>query len=106
MCLRAAATGDILFMFILWLTLCIVHRDIFWLGHHESYARRATWMLPPFIGALLGIICEQWALAAHRWQYAAMPLLPLLHVGVFPVLQMIVIPVLSLLIVSKSMRAR
>ena len=102
LCLRATATGDMFFMLLLYLALAAVHRNFSWLTDSPSYRHPATWFLMPFIGALLGIICEQWALATHRWQYGAMPLLPVLHVGVTPVLQMVIVPLIVLLITRRS----
>ena len=44
-------------------------------------------------GLLLGAGIEWRALAAGRWTYtAAMPIVPLLNVGLLPVLQLLVLP--------------
>ena len=39
----------------------------------------------------------------HRWQYTeAMPLIPILHIGLTPVLQLLLIPLAVLLLTSRS----
>lgn len=94
-CLRAAATGDLLFMLILYLALAVIHRKFFWLTERAAYTHPATWVLPPLLGSLLAVSLELWAVhVAHRWQYAGMPLLPVMEVGLLPVAQMIVIPLI------------
>ena len=101
MCFKATATGDMLFMLLIYLVLATVHQDLFWADKRQVYEHPVTWTLTAIIGGLQGISCEYWALTSHRWQYDAMPLLPILHVGIFPVLQMIFVPTLTLLICSQ-----
>ena len=50
------------------------------------------------IGLVLAILIEKYALATGRWEYnSAMPIIPLLKVGLTPVLQMILIPLTLIL---------
>lgn len=99
-CLKATATGDMLFIFTIYLCLAMVHRDWQWLRNPLTYRHPATWLLPIIIGLLLATSFELWAVhAAHRWQYTnSMPLIPLLQIGLTPILQMIVIPTIVLLL--------
>lgn len=93
MCLFATATGDMLFMLMLYLSIAVIHKQLWWLSRHEVYAHPATWIVPLVIGVLLAVSFELWAVhAVHRWQYSSMPLVPWVHVGVTPVLQMVLIP--------------
>ena len=93
MCLSATATGDMLFMLTLYLTVAIIHKKLWWLSDCGTYSHPATWVVPLIIGVLLAVSFELWAVhAVHRWEYSSMPLVPVVHVGVTPVLQMIVIP--------------
>lgn len=96
-CFKATG-GDLLFMLILYAALAVVHRSPFWLADRAAYEHPATWTIVPFIGVLLAVGFELWAVyVAHRWQYGQeMPLIPLLLIGLTPVLQMIVIPLLAL----------
>ncbi|HAI98319.1 TPA: hypothetical protein DCL30_02100 [Candidatus Peribacteria bacterium] len=95
-CFKAAG-GDLLFMLVIYAALAIIHRDPFWISNRQTYAHPATWIITPLIGALLAVAFELWAVyVAHRWQYAAMPLIPVVATGLLPVLQMIVIPPLAL----------
>lgn len=105
-CLKAAATGDMLFTFAIYLALTAVHRDWHWLRLSQTYRHPATWILPPVIGILLAASFELWSVhVANHWTYAAaMPILPVLEVGITPLLQMVTIPLLSLSIASRSTR--
>ena len=96
-CLKATATGDMLFMLTIYMALAFVHRDPFWVADRSVFGHPATWVLAVLIGALLGISFELWAIhVSHRWTYAGMPVLPVLRIGIMPVLQMIVVPLLTL----------
>ena len=97
MCLKATATGDMLFMLTLYGTLAVVHRDSSWLSKRQAYSHPATWIVPVIVGVLLAVSFELWAIhAVHRWTYAGMPLVPVVQVGLTPVLQLIVIPLATL----------
>ena len=93
MCLFATATGDMLFMLTLYLTVAVIHKKLWWLSDRAVYSHPATWVVPLLIGVLLAVSFELWAVhAVQRWQYSSMPLVPIIHVGVTPVLQMMLIP--------------
>lgn len=93
MCLSATATGDMLFMLMLYLIVALIHQKLSWLDDLAAYSHPATWIVPIVVGVLLAVSFELWAIyAVRRWEYSSMPLLPLVHVGVTPFLQMIVIP--------------
>lgn len=50
------------------------------------------------IGLTMAVLIEKYALASGRWEYnSAMPIIPLLKVGLTPVLQMILIPLALIL---------
>lgn len=93
MCLFATATGDMLCMLTLYLTVALIHQKLSWLEDRAAYSHPATWIAPVMVGVLLAVSFELWAVyAVRRWEYGSMPLLPLVHVGVTPILQMIFIP--------------
>ena len=49
-----------------------------------------------FVGFLLAVLVEKYALANSMWSYNAwMPVLPELNVGLTPVLQMMLIPLVT-----------
>lgn len=99
MCLFATATGDMAFMLILYFTAAVIHRDIFWIGAPSAYRHPATWVVTALVGALLAISYEFWAIhVVDRWDYGAMPIVPLVRVGLTPLMQMIVAPELTLLL--------
>ena len=102
-CLRATATGDMLFMLIIYAVLALVHRDAFWIAHKTNYTTM-TWVIIILMGLLIGVSFEFWAVfIVHRWQYGSMP--TALGIGLLPILQMIVVPSITLLI-SKSICIR
>jgi hypothetical protein len=94
MCLKATATGDMLFMLVIYLALAAVHRDWLWISDATTFKHPATWLIAMLIGLLLAVSFELWAVyVAERWQYAAsMPILPILDIGLAPVLQMTFVP--------------
>ena len=67
------------------------------MNDHKVYGEASTWILPVLIGFLIAVSFELWAVYVdHRWVYGAMPLIPLVKVGITPVLQMIVVPLVVL----------
>lgn len=93
MCLFATATGDMLFMLTLYLTVALIHRSFWWACDRSTYSHPATWIVPVIIGVLLAVSFELWAVhATDRWAYSSMPIIPVIKVGLTPVLQMTLIP--------------
>ena len=102
-CLKATVTGDMFFMFVIYTTLAIVYRDLFWIADRSSYIHPATWVISILIGGLLAVSFEFWAVYVdHRWQYTdLMPIIPILQIGVTPILQMVFIPILMIFLSSR-----
>ena len=101
-----ATWGDLLFMLLIYVALAVLHRDMFWIADRSAYSNSATWIISLLIGALLAVSFEFWAVYVdHRWQYTeAMPLIPVLHIGLMPVLQVLFIPLAVLFLTSRSSR--
>lgn len=107
MCLFATATGDMLFMLALHLTVALIHRNLWWLSDRAAYSHPATWIVPVIIGALLAVSFELWAVYVDdRWVYGSMPIIPVVKVGLTPVLQMILIPLAVIAIGHRFARIR
>jgi hypothetical protein len=107
MCLLATATGDMLFMLTLYLTVAVIHKNFWWLSDRTVYSHPATWIVPSIIGVLLAVSFELWAVhAVERWEYSSMPLVPVIHVGVPPVLQMMVIPLAATTLCRWAVKTR
>lgn len=106
--LTATATGDMIFMGLIYLALACVHRDWLWVNRTDAYRHPATWVIAVILGALIATSFELWAVYVnHRWQYApSMPMIPIVEVGLSPVLQMIVIPLLVIKSISMLMRKK
>lgn len=98
MCLFATATGDMLFLLVIYTTVALVHRDWFWVSRRDCFRHPATWLLPVLIGGLLAVSFELWAVyTVHRWNYGSMPLLPVIRVGLTPFLQMTLLPIAAMI---------
>ena len=106
MCLKGTV-GDMLFMLVIYATLAVVHRNPLWMNDRVAYTHPATWILAPFVGMLLAVSFELWAVYVdRRWEYMeAMPLIPVLQIGLTPVLQMILIPLIALLLTFRFPRS-
>ena len=103
-CFKATG-GDLLFMLVIYIALTIMHRDLFWVANRAVYSHPATWLLPMFVGLLLAISFELWAIHVnHRWTYTGMPIIPLLKIGLTPILQMLIIPLVTLSATSRIAR--
>lgn len=104
-CLKGTV-GDILFMLVIYATLAVVYRNSLWMNDRATYTHPATWILTPFVGILLAVSFERWAVYVdHRWEYMeAMPLIPILQIGLTPVLQMMLIPLIALLLTFRFSR--
>ncbi len=102
-----AAWGDLLFMLVIYVALAIVHRDPFWVAERSAYTHPATWIIALLVGLLLAVSFELWAVYVdHRFRYSeAMPLIPIVHIGLMPVLQMLLIPLAVLFLTSRSSRS-
>ncbi len=96
----AAAVGDVVIIGGLYLVLALFHRDWSWYGHF----RWRPALLTVGAGAMVASAIEWCALATGRWRYTAMPIIPVLDVGLVPVLQMMTIPVLVFWLVSVADR--
>lgn len=101
-CLKATATGDMLFALVIYLVLALIHRDWWCLNNPKTYRLLATWLLPIIVGLLLAASFELWAVhVAHRWQYTAtMPMIPFLQIALLPLLQLLVVPPLALVLTA------
>lgn len=97
-CLWGAATGDMIFMGVIYLSLAASFGQINWLSRPFLLREPSTWMLAPLIGALLGAGFELWAVHVdRRWAYGQlMPIVPVLQVGWTPVAQMLVVPLTTI----------
>ena len=80
-----ATSGDVLYSLLCVLVVAVFFRDFRWPAHPRlSHLAAAS-----LCGFWVAVIIEWKALIFHKWAYtAAMPMIPLLHVGLSPVLQM------------------
>ncbi len=84
--------SDMALVFALYLAVATSRREAFWI----TRATRRGVIVIMTLGILVAWGIEYHALITHRWAYLmAMPLIPILNVGLTPVLQMAVLPILS-----------
>lgn len=101
-----ATVVDALVILLLYLSLAVIYRNIYWI-------QRWHWkpmLLLIILGGMIAIVFEKWALLRNQWNYAeAMPIVPLLNVGLSPLLQLMILPVLTFyinhLILNKDINA-
>ena len=88
--LYMAAADGLLVLLIYWI-VCLQARTFFWIAELKKYL-----VLIIVSGTFLSFFIEiKNMYFTSVWSYtAAMPLIPVLHIGVSPVLQMVVTPVL------------
>jgi hypothetical protein len=103
-CLFATATGDMLFMLIIYAAIASAEHNAWWPRSAGAYRHASTWLLPLLLGVLLSVSYELWAVyVAGRWTYSdAMPLVPIVRVGVSPLAQMMVIPLATVAVLRRS----
>lgn len=83
-----ATIGDVAIVAALFGFFALLRRRIEWYCDLGA----AGWTALIATGGAVATSVEWWALATQRWEYAGMPMIPLLDVGVLPVLQMMIIP--------------
>jgi hypothetical protein len=101
MCTRAALGDALISLFAFWV-VAIFSKTHFWVKHPVRYQKMA------YIGFGLLVTIALEVLATRvldRWHYAdAMPVVPVIGVGLLPIMQWIVLPPLVLWFVRRQIR--
>jgi amino acid transporter len=98
-----ATVGDIGYTFFITFALAFYRRRIDWLAH----PCKNDYLLSAGLGCTVALFVEYKALFLHRWSYAAaMPIIPLLHVGLSPILQMMLLTPLAIWLTRVALYAR
>jgi hypothetical protein len=96
-----ATLGDVLYTIFAYLIMAIIKHDIQWLKNMSIN----DILIIATLGLFIAIFVEYKALLLFRWQYSsAMPIIPILNIGLSPVLQMTVLLPASLNIVKIIMK--
>jgi len=86
-----ASLADVIMVLLIYFGLAIIYKDPLWIKN-LSISRIFIAMMVGGIGAILS---ETRHIAAGNWAYAeAMPLLPIVNIGLSPVLQFTILPIL------------
>ena len=93
-----ASAGDVLYTLLILALVTLIRGDPNWIQQPKANEYLATALL----GGLVACMVEYKALAFHRWAYAAaMPIVPLIGIGLSPLLQMILLTPTALYIATK-----
>lgn len=92
------ALGDVMYTLFIVLFIAACEKGLDWMGEARLY----EYVSASGMGFFVALFVEYKGLWLHRWSYShAMPMLPILGVGLSPVLQMMVLVPLSVYIVKK-----
>ncbi len=104
-----ASLWDAGYVTLLYLAIALVHRDWFWFPKINNNKRsdRYVYCYGAFTIAIIAVsltiatIIEWNALAKGKWAYsAAMPLVPIIHVGLTPFLQLAILSLVTYTVVE------
>lgn len=96
MCFIASIIDAIVVLFLYGIFVA-AHRNVFWI---KNFSWSNTLLLL-FLGGLIAIGFEHWALTTGAWSYTDEMPVVFFSFGLFPLLQMMFLPLLTLLIVRK-----
>ena len=86
-----ASVADFIMILIIYFGFALIYKNAFWVKNLKTN-RIILLLLTGGIGAALA---EVWQLSIGTWSYAsAMPLIPVVNVGLSPVLQFMILPIL------------
>ncbi|MBF9252181.1 hypothetical protein I2I11_02640 [Pontibacter sp. 172403-2] len=98
-----AAVVDALVLLLLYLLFAVLSHSLYW----PLKAKLWQYGLLAFSGGLLALWFEKWALAKEQWSYTtAMPLVPVLDVGLLPLLQLMLLPGLAFYLGANAAKPR
>ncbi len=90
-----ASIADMLMVLILFFGFSLVYRNLYWVMNWD-FEIIVPLVLVGSVGAIFG---EIWHLAQGDWSYAeAMPIMPLVEIGISPLLQFALLPFIIFLI--------
>jgi len=93
-----ASVADMLMVYILLFGFGLIYKNVYWI--QELSGTRVLWLV--LAGGIGAILAEMRHTAAENWSYSeAMPLLPIVEVGLSPVLQFAILPALIFWLAAK-----
>jgi hypothetical protein len=86
-----ATVADVIMVLLIYLGFALIYKNAIWVNKLNT--KRIILLI--LIGGTGAVLAEVWQLSIGTWSYAdAMPLIPVVHVGLSPVLQFMVLPIL------------
>lgn len=98
-----ASLGDVALIFLIYLLGCSIFKDTRWF----IYLNKSKVLFILFAGFGIGVTIEKICLQTGRWSYIqAMPIIPIIQVGLSPVLQMTMLPIATFAITKRLLKSR
>jgi hypothetical protein len=86
-----ASIADVIMVLIIYFGFALIYKNAFWVKNLKT--NRIILLL--LTGGAGAVFAEVWQLSIGTWSYAsAMPLIPVVNVGLSPVLQFMILPIL------------
>ena len=86
-----ASVADVIMVLIIYFGFALIYKNALWIKNLNT--KRIILLM--LIGSVGAVLAEIRHLSMGTWSYAdAMPLIPVLHVGLSPVLQFMILPIL------------
>ena len=86
-----ASLADVIMVLIIYFGFALIYKNAFWVKNLNT----KNIILLLLIGGIGAVLAEVWQLSIGTWSYAgAMPLIPVVNVGLSPVLQFMILPIL------------
>lgn len=93
-----AATGDIVILLFIYFIVALIYKDWEW----TREGKLGAYVGVVFLGFMLAIIVEKYALATDKWEYnKLMPVISHINIGLAPALQLMIIAPVSLFLATK-----
>lgn len=94
-----AAVVDALVLLLLYFLVAAFNHNLYW----PLKVKLWQYGLLAFIGGVLAVWFEKWALAGEQWSYTnEMPVVPVLDVGLLPLLQLMLLPGLTFYLSARA----
>lgn len=85
-----ASVADVIMVLLIYFGFALIYKNAFWIK--KLNAKSIILLL--LISGIGAVLAEVWQLSIGTWSYAsAMPLIPVVNVGLSPVLQFMILPI-------------
>jgi hypothetical protein len=97
-----ASLGDVTIILLLYFLGCLIFKDLRWV----IYLNKSKIFYIVLTGFVVGVTIEKVCLEADRWSYSkAMPVIPMIKVGLSPILQMTILPLATFALAKRLLKS-